>query len=80
MGHIRLGTLPRTRRWNEVVDLVGCGASSAAVAAATLDAVDAELATAVEDIALNRAFWLLTQIPDAARSEDFAGVSVLSLK
>jgi len=50
------------------------------VAAATLDAVDAELATAVEDIALNRAFWLLTQIPDAARSEDFAGVSVLSLK
>jgi hypothetical protein len=73
MGHIRLGTLPRTRRWKEVIDLVGGGASSAAVAAATLDAVDQDLAKAADDPGLNRAFWLLTQIPDAARARDFAG-------
>jgi hypothetical protein len=72
MGHIRLGTLPRTRRWKEVIDLVGCGASSAAVAGATLDAVEQDLEKAANDPALKRAFWLLSQIPDAARSSDFA--------
>ncbi len=72
MGHIRLGTLPRTRRWKELIDLVGGGASSAAVAAATLDAVDEDLANAADDPGLKRAFWLLSQLPDAARSKDFA--------
>lgn len=72
MGHIRLGTLPRTRRWKELIDLIGGGASSAAVAAATLDAVDEEFARAADDAGLKRAFWLLSQLPDAARSEDFA--------
>ncbi len=72
MGHIRLGALPRTRRWKEVIELIGCGASSAAVAAATLDAVEEDLSKAANDPGLKRAFWLLTQIPDAARSADFA--------
>jgi hypothetical protein len=72
MGHIRLGALPRTRRWKEVIDLIGCGASSAAVAAATLDAVEEDLAKAANDPGLKRAFWLLSQIPDAARAGDFA--------
>lgn len=71
MGHIRLGALPRTRRWKEVIDLVGCGAGAAAVAAATLDAVEQDLTGAASDPGLNRAFWLLTQIPDAARSAEF---------
>lgn len=74
MGHIRLGNrLPRTRRWKEVVDLVGSGASSAAVASATLDAAEEDLAKQATDPTLVRAFWLLTQLPDAARSDDFAG-------
>ena len=34
MGHIRLGRLPRTKRWSEVVELIGGSASSAAVASA----------------------------------------------
>ncbi|MFN7990033.1 MAG: hypothetical protein U0529_21350 [Thermoanaerobaculia bacterium] len=72
MGDNRLGPLPRTRRWSEVVDLVGAGASSAAVAAATLDAADEVLSGAADDPTLARSFWLLTQIPDAARSPNFA--------
>ena len=72
MGHIRLGMLPRTRRWMEVIELVGIGGSSAAVASATLDAAEQDLISAAEDVGLRRAFWLLTQIPDAARSTDFA--------
>ena len=72
MGHIRLGMLPRTRRWAEVVDLVAVGGNSAAVASATLDAAEQDLVSAADDVGLRRAFWLLTQIPDAARSTDFA--------
>ena len=36
MGHIRLGTLPRTRQWIQVLDLIGGGAGTPDVAAAML--------------------------------------------
>jgi len=68
MGHIRMGKLPRTRRWKEVLDLIGGNASSAAVASATLDAADAELSIAANDPGVLRTVWLLTQLPDAARN------------
>ena len=73
MGHIRLGTLPRTRKWIEVLDLIGGGAGSLEVAAATMDASDRGLAGAAKDPGLVHSVWLLTQIPLAARSDDFAG-------
>jgi len=71
MGHIRLGKLRRNRRWQEVLDLIGGGAASSAVAAATLDAADQELPSAASDPGVLRAFWLLTQLPDAARGDNF---------
>jgi hypothetical protein len=73
MGHIRLPHLPRTKRWQEVVDLVGGGAgSAAAVASATLDAIDDSFASGGDDAGLVRAVWLLANLPDAAKSGDFA--------
>ncbi len=73
MGHMRLGgALPRTRRWKEVVDLVGAGGSAASVASAALDAIDQDLTGAANDPALVHSVWLLTQLPDAARSKGFA--------
>lgn len=74
MGHERMGGLPRTRRWTEVIELVAGGGSAAAVASATLDAIEADLAGAANDPALVRAVWLLTQFPDAARTENFGEV------
>ena len=71
MGHIRLGKLRRNRRWKEVIDLIGGGAGSGAVAGATLDAADQELTSAANDLGVLRSFWLLTQLPDAARSDNF---------
>ena len=56
MGHIRLGRLPRTKRWNEVVELIGGSASSAAVASATLDAAEGDLARAASDPGVLRSF------------------------
>jgi hypothetical protein len=82
MGHIRLGRLPRTRKWREVVGLLGADAATSEIAAATLDASKSGLERAARDPALIQSFWLLTQIPLCARKADFVqelgnvGVSV----
>jgi len=71
MGHIRLGNLPRTRKWQQVVGLLDSGAGTPQVAAATLDAAKQGLEKAARDPALVHSFWLLTQLPLCARAEDF---------
>ena len=73
MGHIRLGRLPRTRKWDRVVSLLVAGRPAEEIAAASAVAAEAALRNAHSDAALGRAFWLLTQIPLAARSSDFTG-------
>jgi hypothetical protein len=73
MGHVRLGTLPRTRNWIQVLDLVGGGAGAPAVAAATMNAAQRGLEAAAQDKGLVYSVWLLTQLPVAARSADFEG-------
>lgn len=73
MGHTRLPFLPRTRRWQEVIDLLGSGSGDAgAVASATLDALDSSFAGGGADPGLVHAVWLLAQLPDAAKSGNFA--------
>jgi hypothetical protein len=73
MGHIRLNRLPRTYKWRQVVDLIGSGAPTPPVAAATLDAAKQGLANASKDPALIYSLFLLTQIPQCARQQDFGG-------
>ncbi len=69
MGHIRLPYLPRTRRWREVIDLVGSSTgTAAAVASATLDAIDDSFVSRSTDPGLVRTVWMLAKLPDAARS------------
>ncbi len=73
MGHNRLGGgLPRTKRWIEVINLVGQGGSPEQVADATLDATEGQFFAAADDPVVVRTVWLLTQLPDAARVGDFA--------
>ncbi len=72
MGHIRLGRLPRTRKWQQVVALLEEAASVGGIAAASADAAEAGIRQAIGDPALSHSFWLLTQIPLAARSPDLA--------
>ncbi len=72
MGHIRLGTLPRTQQWIQVLDLIGGGAGAPDVAAATMDASQGGLISAAKDPGLIYTVWLLTQVPLAARGDDFA--------
>jgi hypothetical protein len=72
VGHQHLGTLPGSLKWQQVVHLIGGGADVAAVAAATSAAAENQMADASNDVAVKRAVWLLTQIPIAARKDDFA--------
>lgn len=73
MGHTRLGDLPRTRRWGEVVGLLACGAGTAQIANATITAAERGLNLAADDKALVETIWLLTQLPMAGRAKDLKG-------
>ncbi|HEY7312719.1 MAG TPA: hypothetical protein VH643_25365, partial [Gemmataceae bacterium] len=72
MGHIRLGALPRTRKWSQVVGLIEGGAGTAQIANATINAAEKGLRSAAKEDGVVETIWLLTKLPLAARSEDFA--------
>jgi hypothetical protein len=71
MGHQRLGTLPRSREWQQVIALISDGANVELIAAATSRAAETSMIDASGDPAVRHAFWLLTQIPLAAREAEF---------
>lgn len=71
MGHIRLGELPRTRKWGQVVELIRRDGDAPSVAAAALDAAQEGFKQAAEDEGVGRATWLLTQLPLAARDPNY---------
>ena len=61
MGHVRLGVLPKSRKWQQVIEQLRLGADVAAVAGLAADAAEASLQGASNDPAFLHAFWLLTQ-------------------
>jgi hypothetical protein len=82
LGHTRLGPLPKSKSWSQVVEsLTGSGSrhhatSSAAsriniIAAETLRAAKATLARASYDPGVRYTFFLLTQIVLASRDRDW---------
>jgi hypothetical protein len=72
MGHVRLGVLPASRKWRQVVAELGLGAEVDVIAASATEAAEAALRAASSDSAFLHTFWLLTQVPLAARGPDFA--------
>jgi len=83
MGHTRLGAIPKTRKWNELVQqvaglgLTGNVASAAAsidaIAAQTLDAAQKSLERAAADSGVCYTFYLITQLARASRQSDWEG-------
>ena len=71
MGHVRLGVLPKSRKWNQVIDELRLGAEIDTVAASAADAAETALQGASKDPAFLHAFCLLTQVPLAARGPNF---------
>src|SRR5688572_30327072 len=71
MGHQHLGTLPRSRNWQRVVQLISGGADVEAICSAVSIAAENDMKAAAKDPAVRSAFYLFTQILLAARKEHF---------
>jgi hypothetical protein len=80
LGHQRLGTLPKSFRWNELVSLLFAnGEESAsfgdedvtAVIETALRAADGALSNSVNDPGLRYTYYLLTQLALASRHDDW---------
>lgn len=82
MGHIRLGAIPKTRKWNELVEQIAGSASESRavstavaeidkIAAGTLNAAQKGLEKAANDPGVRHTFYLLTQIALASRTSDW---------
>ena len=69
MGHVRLGNLPRTKAWKEVVSLIANGADVTQVADATLKAAEKAFQFLKNDKGFKEAVWLLTQIGITGKTE-----------
>ena len=75
MGHVRLGRLPKTRTWQQVVDLIVDGADVGKVADATTRAAEKALSTVRRDDGFRQAVYILFQLGIAASKpnpEDYA--------
>ena len=73
MGHIHLGRLPASRKWNQVVALLDEAAAVDAIAQASAVAAERDFERAAHNPVFVEAVRLLAMIPQAARADDFAG-------
>jgi len=73
MGHLRIRNMFKSRKWREVIDLLELGADVPTIAAKSLEASKSGLQKAANDTGLIYSFWLLTQLPLAAKNDYFAG-------
>lgn len=72
MGHIRVGRLPKTRKWSQVINLLNTRDSTPAdIASATAKAAKEFIIKRSTDPSLVFSYWLLTQIARHARTKDF---------
>lgn len=70
MGHVRLGVLPRTKAWRDVVGLIAAGADVSQVANATITAAEKAFSFVMDDKGYTQAVWLMTQLAIAAKKND----------
>jgi hypothetical protein len=67
MGHIRLGTLPTSKKWREVVELLSGNASLEEIASAAARAAELDLKRASGDPVFQYVAKLLVELPLMAR-------------
>ena len=72
MGHTRLGDLPKTRRWIQVMALLDETTNPEEIVPKTITAAETGYLKALQDSGFKYAFWLLTQVTLAARKNNFS--------
>lgn len=71
MGHIRLGTLPRSKKWRDVVGLIDSEAPIDAIAEAAAKASETDLSRVSDDPRFQFVSDLLVRLPLLARAPGF---------
>ena len=71
MGHIRLGTLPQSKKWRDVIGLLDANAPLDAVAEAATRASETDLRKAPDDPSFQFVTQLLVRLPLLARAPGF---------
>ncbi len=79
MGHVRLGKIPKSRKWQQLVDLMTSAEAGPVrlsddvdrISAHALEAAKAGLDKAIDDKGLRYSFYLLTQLVLSARRGDW---------
>ena len=72
MGHIRLGRLPKTYKWKQVVEsLAFSGSSLPEIVSLTSQASEKVLTSSKYIDGLANCYWLFTNIAQASRTDDF---------
>jgi hypothetical protein len=72
MGHIRLGRLPKTFKWKQVIEaLVQSGSSLSEIVSLTSQASETVLTNSRYINGLAHCYWLFTNIAQASRQGDF---------
>ena len=72
MGHVRLGKLPASKKWREIVScLTAADVPVADLANAVAGTSEKSLTAAAKDAAFIEALWLLLKIPEAAKATCF---------
>jgi hypothetical protein len=62
MGHSRIGTLPATRKWKDVILLIGSGGNEAQVADAVMEATGKTFSRVRDDAGFREAMGLILQL------------------
>lgn len=75
MGHQRIGTLPATRRWAEVVALLSGGAAAPDIASAIARATNSDIERIKRSETLRLVTQLMVALPLAARTRDFVAAA-----
>ena len=82
MGHSRIGTLPATKQWKDVISLIATGANEAQIADAVMVATGKTFARVRDDAGFRESIRLILQLalagsrPDPAAELAAAGISL----
>ncbi len=80
MGHQRLGRLPKTLRWSEVIALLDISpADPAAIAARIMEAADRRFVRLANEPSVAYCFWLLTRVTWASRGSFLSELNGLGI-
>jgi len=72
MGHIRFGVMPKTRKWKQVIELLGnANGNVASLAEAVLKSAQNIFNQLTNDVGIQYSFWILTQLTLKAKSSDY---------